>query len=363
MADSPDTATNTGSGAHSIPSSKSTGRFGWLSGTKALVIIIILAIIAIVLACMLLIPAGGSNGAAAKIGDTYISEADVTKEITTMREDQELTDNEAWKNYLQSLGYTPAYMREQTIESLEDAILIEQGAKQLGVSVSDSDVDKELAQEKENGGFEENLAALGLTESAYKEQLRSSLLQEAVSEKLAANSGKQGTSDEQVVAALGEVYEGPVKLYNLYSISIDTSEDSDETTTALQNGTISFEDAAKQLYGSLEEASMGWMAADDLSSNADVEAITATGQGQMSSGVVDSEDKTVITYYMWTDSYDLPYPVETLDGMPDSLKESLREATEEIDNEATFASWLSGIRSAIDITIYAMPSGLPYDVK
>jgi parvulin-like peptidyl-prolyl isomerase len=85
-----------------------------------------------------------------------------------------------------------AEIRQEVLENLIDSALIEQGAASLGVSVSDADLEAQIAADVETGGgqaaFDEWLQATGLAREDYKQMLREALLAQRVMDTVTADT-------------------------------------------------------------------------------------------------------------------------------------------------------------------------------
>jgi len=113
-------------------------------------------------------------------------------------------------------------IRQEVLDNLIDSVLIEQGAAGLGVSVSDADLEAQIATDIETGGgqaaFDEWLQATGLTREDYKQMLHEALLAQRAMDAVTA-SLPQAT--EQVHAR---------------QIVVDSAEVADQVLAELQVG-------------------------------------------------------------------------------------------------------------------------------
>jgi len=85
-----------------------------------------------------------------------------------------------------------AEIRQEVLDNLIDSALVEQGAAGLGVSVSDAELEAQIAADIEAGGgqaaFDEWLQATGLAREDYKQMLYEALLAQRVMDAVTANS-------------------------------------------------------------------------------------------------------------------------------------------------------------------------------
>jgi parvulin-like peptidyl-prolyl isomerase len=115
-----------------------------------------------------------------------------------------------------------AQARKDILEGMIDSLLVEQGSAELGLSLADEEVERQLEADVEAGGgqeaFEEWLRATGQTRDDYKEMLHQSMLSQRVME---AVTGDVPTEAEQVHARL---------------IMVDTEEKAQEVLAQIQEG-------------------------------------------------------------------------------------------------------------------------------
>lgn len=89
----------------------------------------------------------------------------------------------------QSLGR----FREAFLDVLIDQVLIEQAAESLGISVSDEQIEHEIAQMRSDDAeqFDEWLETTGLTPEGFREQLRDEMLTRAVRDTVTADAPRE----------------------------------------------------------------------------------------------------------------------------------------------------------------------------
>ena len=117
----------------------------------------------------------GSGAVAATIIGTVIYEDTVTDYIQSVREQQGLTDEDSWGNYLAQMGTDPAGVREQIINTYVTRELINSGAEEKGVTVDSSEVDSYVDKMKSNYDSDEKwqsaLEQAGMTEDEYRSEI------------------------------------------------------------------------------------------------------------------------------------------------------------------------------------------------
>lgn len=94
-----------------------------------------------------------------------------------------------------------AQARQDVLEGLIDAVLIEQGGAALGIALTDEELEAQVEADIASGGgqaaFDEWLQAVGMDRDDYKEMLRQSMLSQRVMEAVTSNVGAEA---EQVHA-------------------------------------------------------------------------------------------------------------------------------------------------------------------
>lgn len=115
-----------------------------------------------------------------------------------------------------------AQAQQDLLEGLIDAVLIEQGGAALGITVTDGEVESQVAADIAAGGgqaaFDEWLQAVGQDQADYNDMLRQSMLTQRVMEAVTADVG---TEAEQIHAR---------------HILVDSEETAQQILTMLQQG-------------------------------------------------------------------------------------------------------------------------------
>lgn len=130
-----------------------------------------------------------AGGVAATVNGTPISEDVITDYIANFRVAQQLDTDEAWGEWMVSFGYEPKQLRTDTINYYVDRELLKQAIQEEGITVEDSEVDDAIAQMAEQLGgqemLEEALAAQNMDMDSYRNDVRFSLEQQALAQKVA----------------------------------------------------------------------------------------------------------------------------------------------------------------------------------
>lgn len=149
-----------------------------------------------------------SGGVAASFGDVKIGENDITEYIENLRTYQNLTDEKAWGEWLASQGQSPESIRSGVISYFVEQALITKAAEDMGVEVTEEQVDEQVEAIAEMYGgmdaFEEMILSSGSTMEEVRDSVNLSLKQQALAGKVA--SEEMAIDDETVLAVLKLYY-------------------------------------------------------------------------------------------------------------------------------------------------------------
>lgn len=329
-----------------------------------------MAAMAAVLALGLAACGGGSSGGsqkevAATVGGEPLGEQAVTDYIQNFRTSTDLLDDEAWGQWMALNGYTPETVRDEAIEVLATNQLVEQAAKEMGVEVSDEELNDALEAVK--AGYpstelwNEVLEGLSMTEDEYKAaRVRPSLLQQKVAVALA---GDAAVDDGKVLAYIQE----NASRFNGAKQSSHIMFDLDDEATARQvlaeitAGTLDFADAARQYSVDVSSTAGGYMGWDVVGGfGSDYQnALDGLTKGQVSDVVVTPYGIHII---QCTDVLEAPAEGFTsLDQLPEDLVDEARSLADDGSAGQIYYAWFADY--CIDkVQVNPMPSGLPYDV-
>lgn len=323
-------------------------------------------------ACMCGIAACSSNesasgltgGVAATVNGTEIAEDDVTTVIENLRASYSLEDQDAWGNYLASMGTTPDEIRSNVIDSFVEQELQKQGAEERGVAVEDSEIDTYVNYIKANYDNDEKwqqaLQQAGFDdEAAYRENIKESLLGNALIESFTADDP---TDDEIVEYASTAVTFDVAKRSSHILFDVNDQETAQSVLDQINAGTLDFAEAAKEYStdtGSAENGGdVGW---DQLTSFVEEyqTALDGLAVGQVS-GLVESD-------YGWhiikcTDEFTSPEEITSIDQLPQEFVDAYRDAVKQQKQQEAYQAWYDEYKAAADIVINDMPEGLPYAV-
>ena len=151
--------------------------------------------------------ASSAGDVAATVNGIAISESDVTNYVMDFRTKQGLDSNDAWGEWMASYGYTVEDLRTDTIDYFVNRELLKQAIAEQGITVDEADVEKYITSITEQVGgeeaFNEALQAEGLDLDTYREEIRFSLQQQALAEKVA---GSDAQVDDAEVLEIVKLY-------------------------------------------------------------------------------------------------------------------------------------------------------------
>lgn len=140
------------------------------------------------------------EGVAAIVNGEEILESTVTDYIAEFREIYNLTSDEAWSQWMATMGYTPETVRYETVQMFVNDALERQAIADMGIEVTDEDVNEVYDQMRANYESDEEweraLKDEGLTEEEFREQCVEQAQENALAERL----GDEATTPEEIDA-------------------------------------------------------------------------------------------------------------------------------------------------------------------
>lgn len=309
---------------------------------------------------------GMTGGVAATVNGTEISEDTVTQYIQDMRQQNDLTDDSAWGQYLSTYGQTPSSVRSDVIDYYVKIELEKQYANQNNISVSDDEVNKAIESMKSNystdDAWKSALSSAGLTEDKYKENVTNALLEKKVTE--AVTKDKATPSDKKILSTIKSYktyFSGMKRSSHILFKSSDKAK-AKKVLKDINDGKISFADAAKKYSTDSASAKkggdVGW---DKLNSFVTeyTNALTKLKKGQVSKLVSSDYGIHIIKC---TDVWNAPKKLTSLDQVPDELTKYIKNYLKSNNESTEFQKWYDDYKSQQDIKINDMPSNVSYNV-
>lgn len=307
-----------------------------------------------------------TGGVAATVNGVEIQEDTITQAIEEIRTQMNLTEEEAWGEWLAANDYTPESVREEILNSYIDQELIKQGTEELGIEADSAEVDQYVESMRSNydsdDAWNTALEAVGLTEQEYRENIELSLKTTQLQSKVAEDV--ESPTDEAVLESAQTYvssYDGAKKSSH---ILFDASEEAlaQEVLEKVQSGELDFAVAAQSYSKDTGSASDGGNVGWDKLTTFVTEYTTALGELEKDqiSGLVPSTYG--IHIIKCTDVFEVPAELTSLDQLPEEFQEFIRSSVTSTNQSQAYYTWLEGQREGADIVINDMPEGLPYDI-
>ena len=310
-----------------------------------------------------------SQGTAATLNGKPIGEKPVTDYIADFRETAQLTDDDAWAQWMVSNGYTPESVREEVINFYADKLLLKQAGEEKGIKIEQNEIDEQLEQAKamfeDEEKWKEALEQSGMTEEDYIEEvIRTNLLQQKLQEALASEEGN-GASDDELLAYLQDstaLLDGAKRSSHIL-FNAEDRETAEQVLARIKSGELDFAEAAKQYSADSGSAADGGDVGWDVTSSFVTgyqSALTGLEKDQVSDLV---ESDYGIHIIKCTDVYNVPEGgINDLGQVPEEIVETVRTNMAASTGSTSFYSWYSEYRDAAELDINPMPEKLPYAV-
>lgn len=348
---------------------------------KALIIGIVICAIVAVAAIFVNFANAVPGDAAAKVGDSYITEQRVADWISDYRGTYGYTDDEAFADALNSQNQTITAFRINVIDQIATNDLVQKRANELGISVSDDEVQQqydsvvESVSSGDSSLFQQVIGSMGLTEESLKERYRNNLLQEKVVE---ADVQVETPTDDEVLDYAISNLSGTTQmhLYRIVFSGTDKNTKAQECASILKSekeaGTLTtnrFIEIAKQ-YSDEENVattggSLGWTGSglipDEISDFLENIAV-----GDYTGTVTVEEDGDALEIAYVDSSYTFPEDSDVASlselGMPSDLSEVVSSATALAIWQTNCNNYLANLLVKAHVTYYPMPENAAYNV-
>ncbi len=374
------------------------------------IIIIVVAVVVVAAAAFTYCYARGiitPANAAAKYGTfDYLDEQDVTDYIMLYKDQMgygNVSDDE-WAQFLASYDLTPDRLRLSTIQELLYEKAIDKKCSDLGITATDDEIDAMVEADKANYFSEdiwrETMEQYGQTEEGYREVCRQALLEQKLRQTV--ESPEPTESDirnviaeyasyvQESEAENAESYEEAQAILNdsdgehlvrhsyryVYKVSGDEATLSEREQVDLVKQEFKESgldvDTFMVILGTYcndqtviaENGDMGWDADPEDYSDVYIRMLDQTSVGNVSNTFNDGD---YICFIYVDQGYEVPYSEEKidaldLDAMPESLYEYFHDcAAYELWEDAS-DEYLANLLNDMDVTVYPMPSDVPYNV-
>lgn len=144
------------------------------------------------------------EGVAVVVNHVEIPESEVTEIVEQNRAAMGLEDKDQWGQWLVAMGMSVDDARESIISSMVEQELLDQAAENLGIEITDEQVDESYQETRDQFETDEEwqqaLEMSGLTEETFREQCEMGLVQQAIADYAYENADDvEVVTDEQVL--------------------------------------------------------------------------------------------------------------------------------------------------------------------
>lgn len=310
-------------------------------------------------------------GYAAKTGDKYFTESEVTKYITEQTLYKTYAKSQSqWQQYLSMYGQTPEKFRQQCIEDkFQHDELVRLACEKEGIVVNDDEVEQHVnafkARYKSDSEYKKALDQAGYTEDTYKDNVKQTSLEKALIAKVVTSDTPSDDDVKTYLSSYSSVYKDARQSSHILFDAKDTDK-AQQVLDQINSGKLTFEAAVSQY--SIDAATKGkggdrgWDKIESFS-GAYNSSLSGLNSGEVYKELV--TDKDGIHIVKCTAKWDTPEKIESLDGVPAAIKEECRKKKDDSNKETKLKDWLKTFAddNGIESEIFPMPSGLPYYVE
>lgn len=329
-----------------------------------------------------LFAANNPGDAAAKYSGGSIQESEVASYIEQYRTAYGLTDDSAFAKTLKNQNMTVASYRQNSVDQLIIKHLIEKRAKELGVEVSDDEVESRLQEVygqiagDDNSMWQSTLESMGVTEDDLRDRYRADLLQDKVCEQDVA---KTDASDEDTLSYITSYLAGSTQKH-VYHIVFTSDEGktkkASECLKALQKldkdgklNAAAFEKCAVEYSESANVAdnkgALGWTGSGNIGSDVS-DLIADMKAGDLSDlSTIDEDDGALEIVYVDED-YAFPEAAKITSlkklKVPEGLLGVVKSAASAGNWQTDCTNYLAKLLADAKVTYYPVPDGASYAV-
>ncbi len=314
---------------------------------------------------------GSTGGVAATVDGTEIAEDTVTSYIEeTIRQQQGLSDEDAWGEWLATNNYTPDSLRKEVIDLFVSRELIAKGADERGIAVSDDEINGSLDSMKAYYDSDEKwknaLEQAGWTEDEYRSEIELRLKMNALQESFATDEEPSQEDLLTYAQMYASAYDGAKRSSHIL-FNAEEEATAQEVLDKINAGEIDFAEAAKEHSedtGSAEKGGdIGWdkmQSSSGSTLDSDYQAALDGLEKDQVSGLVTTQFG--IHIIKCTDVYAAPEEVTSVDQIPAEWLDSVKDTLKDQQAYTNYQTWLTEAKENADIVINDMPEGLPYYV-
>lgn len=320
------------------------------------------------------------DAVAATVYGVDIKESKISVQVETIRAQMGLDDDAIWAQYLAQFGMTPEALREQLLEPYINYELVRHDASELGVSISQEDVDAEVAStrshfvvtksngeedvEATNKAWQAALEGANFTEEEYRKTIEAQMLDQAVRKKL-ADEAQPSEEDVFMYAQMyNSTYNGSRRSSHILFAASD-AELAQSVLDQINNGSLDFAEAARTYSidtgSAADGGNVGWDTGGFVTEYSS--ALAELEPGQVS-GLVTSQFG--IHIIMCTGYYESPEEFTSADQLPADLYETVVNYAKSSASSTLYSEWIAERRKVAEesgnLVINPIPAGLSYNV-
>ena len=322
----------------------------------------------------------GSN--AAKFDGGSVSESELTAYIDQYRSAYGTTDDSSFASLLKNQNMTLASYRQSAIDQLVLQKLIEKRANELGVSVSDDDVEARLQEVREQMGatdddtWQSTLESYGVTEDSLRSTYRSQLLQDKVCEQ---DVPEEEPSDDETLSYISS-YLADTTQKHVYRIVFTSDEGKSTKANECAKELKKLKKSKKLNAAAFEElvakysesdtaaddkGSVGWSGSDNISDTIS-ELIDSMSVGEVSDATTVEEDDNALEIIYVDQDFTFPASseIESLDSLkiPDELLSDVKSAVSYSNWQTDCSTYIAKLLADAKVTYYPVPDDASYNV-
>lgn len=321
--------------------------------------------------------------AAAKYDGGKVTESEVSAYIEQYRSAYSLSDDTAFAAALKNQSMTVASYRQSAIDQLIIQKIIEKRASELGVSVSDDEVEariQEVYGQIANGDdsiWQSTLESMGVTEDDLRTRYRADILQSKVCEQ---DVPQKEASDSDTLTYLTS-YLADTTQKHVYRI-VFTSDDgkstkADECTQELKKlkkagklDTAAFEELAVKYSESDtvadDKGSLGWTGSGSIGDTiSNLIGDMAVGSYSDATTVSEDDDALEIVYVDQDFTFPSSSKITSIDSLnvPDELLDAIKAAVSKSNWQSDSSSYVARLLATAKVTYYPVPDDASYNVN
>lgn len=312
---------------------------------------------------------GLTGGVAGSVNGVEIPEDRITRAVNNIRLNYGYTEEDDWKNFLKQSNYTVEAMRYTILGGYIDEELVKQCADQLGVTVTEEEIDEKVnsmsSQYSSQEAWENAVNEVGYENGieGYREELKYNILQEKIQKIYNDEATAEMEKNKNVISAINEsisTYDG-AKKSSMVLFSSDNEILAKSIRKQINDGEITIEEAAKEY--SIDSATkdnggdMGWDSInqqdeqytailDELDKVGEVSKATSTDNGW---AIVELKD-----------IYKAPKKVTKVSSVPEDFVTEIKTNAISSNTSEKYSDWLSDTKDQQDVVVNPMPDNLPY---